>query len=395
MDFSLSDEQRDLRDLVARILSDRVTAERLAALDSGGQWLDREVWQELARSGVLGVPLPEEAGGGGAGFLETHLILQAAGAAVGHLPLWPVLVLGALPVAEFGSPEQRDRLLKPVIAGEGMLTAALSGDGALEATAYRAGSGWRVDGLLGAVPIGQLADRVLVPAAVGHPEGEGRGGDVVVLIVDPRGPGVTVRAQQTVNGEPQAELELAGAEVAEADVLAGPETGRQALGWMLEHAWAGLASLQAGLCDRVVRMSAEYTSGREQFGRPIASFQAVGQRMADAYIDAEAMRLTSLQAAWRLAEGLPATDEVAIAKWWAAEGGHRVLHAAQHVHGGVGVDLDYPLHRFFLAGKQVEFALGPATRHLLRLGSRLAEEPVSVPAGGERSEPEWGAGESR
>jgi alkylation response protein AidB-like acyl-CoA dehydrogenase len=374
MDFSLSDEQRDLRDLVARIVTDRVTPERLAALESGDDWLDREVWREFARAGVLGVSLPEDVGGAGAGFLELHLILEALGASVGHLPVWPTLVLGALPVAAFGTPEQRDRLLRPVIAGESLLTAALSGEGIPEATAQPSGSGWRVDGVLTLVPIAQLATRVLVPADV-----RDRDGAVVVLLVDPGADGVVVRPQLTVNGEPQAELELAGVDVPEADVLAGPDLGRQVLAWTLERAWSGLASLQAGLCERALRMAAEYTSRREQFDRPIASFQAVGQRLADAYIDTEAIRLTALQAAWRLSEGLPAADEVAIAKWWAAEGGHRVLHAVQHVHGGVGVDLDYPLHRYFLAAKQLEFELGTGMGQLLRLGSRMADEP----AGGE------------
>jgi alkylation response protein AidB-like acyl-CoA dehydrogenase len=219
---------------------------------------------------------------------------------------------------------------------------------------------------------------VLVPADV-----RDRDGAVVMLLVDPQAAGVEVRPQLTVDGGPQAELELAGVQVPEADVLAGPDLGRQVLTWTLERAWAGLASLQAGLCERALRMAAEYTSRREQFGRPVASFQAVGQRLADAYIDTEAIRLTALQAAWRLSEGLPAADEVAIAKWWAAEGGHRVLHAVQHVHGGVGVDLEYPLHRYFLAGKQLEFALGSGTDQLLRLGSRLAGEP----AGGEDEVP--------
>ena len=95
----------------------------------------------------------------------------------------------------------------------------------------------------------------------------------------------------------------------------------------------------------------QYTTQREQFGKPIATFQAVGQRAADAYIDAEAVRLTAWQAVWRLAEGLPATSEVAVAKYWADEGAQRVVHAAQHLHGGMGVDRDYPLHRYYLLGQ--------------------------------------------
>ena len=119
-------------------------------------------------------------------------------------------------------------------------------------------------------------------------------------------------------------------------------------------------------------MTAEYTKTREQFERPIATFQAVGQRAADAYIDTEAIRLTAWQAAWRLSEGLPASDEVAIAKFWAADGGQRVAHAAQHLHGGLGIDVDYPLHRYFQWSKAIELTLGSATRQLVRLGASIA-----------------------
>ena len=131
-----------------------------------------------------------------------------------------------------------------------------------------------------------------------------------------------------------------------------------------------------GVCAEALRLTAEYTKTREQFERPIATFQAVGQRAADAYIDTEAVRLTAWQAVWRLSEGLPATESVAIAKFWTAEGGQRVVHAAQHLHGGMGVDRDYPLHRYFLWAKQIELTLGGGTQHLLELGKILADEPV-------------------
>jgi alkylation response protein AidB-like acyl-CoA dehydrogenase len=119
-------------------------------------------------------------------------------------------------------------------------------------------------------------------------------------------------------------------------------------------------------------MTAAYLSEREQFGRPLGKFQAVQQRVADAYIDVEAMRWTMWQASWLIDEGVPASDEVAIAKYWAAEGGHRVLAAAQHLHGGIGVDIEYPLHRYTLGAKHLELTLGGSSRHLARLGASMA-----------------------
>jgi alkylation response protein AidB-like acyl-CoA dehydrogenase len=143
-----------------------------------------------------------------------------------------------------------------------------------------------------------------------------------------------------------------------------------------EFATTALCIEEAGVCASALELTAEYTKTRVQFEKPIATFQAVGQRAADAYVDTEAIRLTAWQAAARLAAGLSASSEVAIAKYWAAEGGQRVVHAASHLHGGVGVDREYPLHRYFLMTKHIELTLGGATEQLLQLGATLAAEPV-------------------
>jgi 3-oxocholest-4-en-26-oyl-CoA dehydrogenase beta subunit len=131
--------------------------------------------------------------------------------------------------------------------------------------------------------------------------------------------------------------------------------------------------VQSGVIERALELTAEHARSRVQFGRPIGSFQAVTQRLADAYIDTEAVRLTMWQAAWLLASGDHAADvAVATAKFWAADAGHRVAHTAVHVHGGVGIDTSYPVHRYFVAAKHNEFALGGATAQLRRIGAALA-----------------------
>jgi alkylation response protein AidB-like acyl-CoA dehydrogenase len=133
-----------------------------------------------------------------------------------------------------------------------------------------------------------------------------------------------------------------------------------------------LCALELGVTARALRMTAEYTTGRQQFDRPIATFQAVAQRAADAYIDVESIRLTTWQAAWQLSEGREAASAVALAKWAAADAGHRVVYAAQHLHGGIGFDKDYPLYRYYLWSKQLELSLGAASHQLVRLGEELA-----------------------
>jgi alkylation response protein AidB-like acyl-CoA dehydrogenase len=374
MDFSLTEEQEATRDLARQILSDRITHERLKELEAGGEGFDRDTWAELAKAGLVGIALPEDAGGSGLGFVALCQLLEEVGRTVAPVPVLPTVVLGALPIAQFGTEEQRQRLLPGVVAGDTVLTAALveTGTDPLHptTTARPDGDSWRVDGVKTLVPAGLTADRILVPAAAGDD------GLIVVLIVDPTANGVMRERQDTTSGIPQARVELDGVHVDGSDVLGDAESGAGIVDWIVERATAAMCSIATGVCEQALRMTAEYTKTREQFERPIATFQAVGQRAADAYIDTEAVRLTALQAAWRLEAGVPAAAEVAVAKFWAADGGQRVVHAAQHLHGGIGVDRDYPLHRYFLWAKELELTLGGATPQLLKLGGILAAEPV-------------------
>jgi alkylation response protein AidB-like acyl-CoA dehydrogenase len=374
MDFSFSEEQDATRDLAQQILDDRATHERLKELEAGGESFDRETWAELAKAGLLGIALPESVGGSGLGFVALSLLLEQVGRTVAPVPVLPTVVLGALPIAEFGTDAQRHALLPGVVAGETVLTAALvelgTDAGHPSTIARRDVDGWVLNGEKTCVPAGLVADRVLVPARAGD------NGSLLVAIVDPTAAGVTRERQDTTTGIPEAHIRFDGVRVDDAGVLGDASSGAAIVEWIVERADTALAAIATGVCERAVEMTAEYTKTREQFERPIATFQAVGQRAADAYIDTEAIRLTALQAAWRLEAGLPAAAEVAIAKFWAADGGQRVVHAAQHLHGGIGVDRDYPLHRYFLWAKHLELTLGGATPQLLKLGAILAAEPV-------------------
>jgi alkylation response protein AidB-like acyl-CoA dehydrogenase len=225
-----------------------------------------------------------------------------------------------------------------------------------------------LDGERTNVPAGLVADTILVPATVTG------SGEVGLFVVPADAPGLGRERQGTTTGTPEARLVLDGVTVG-ADAALGPvDAAGTVVAWLVEHATVAACAVMAGLAAEAVRITGEYTTGREQFGRPIATFQAVGQRAADAYVDAQAIRLTMLQAAWRLAAGAPADREVAIAKYWASAGGQRVVHAASHLHGGIGVDRDYPLHRYFLLAKQLELFLGGSSRQLVALGEILAAE---------------------
>ena len=279
-------------------------------------------------------------------------MLEQVGRTVAPVPVLATTVLGAAPIAEFGTPEQIADHVAPAIAGEKILTAALTerlnpDPTHPTTTAVKDGADWVLTGTKVCVPAGPLADLVLVPADTGVGVG--------VFLVDPEGPGVTMTRQQTTNKDAEGLLEMNGAPAV--DVLGEIGHGEHITQWILERGTVGLCAQQLGVLGKALEMTAEYTKTRVQFDRPIATFQAVGQRMADGYIDVEGVRLTTWQAAWRLSEGLPAATEVEVAKFWAAEAGHRVAHTAVHLHGGMGVDVDYPLHRYFIAAKQIEFTL--------------------------------------
>jgi acyl-CoA dehydrogenase len=375
MDFSFSEEQEAVRELADRIFTDLATHERLREFesDADGDRFDRKLWAELAGAGLLGISLPEDVGGAGLGFLETGLLAEAAGRTAAYVPVIETLAAAAPAIAKFGTDAQRQRWLPGVVAGNTILTTALVELGGTplvpSVVAEPSGDGWKLSGAKPCVPSGLIADAVLVTARV-EPDG------VAVFIVETSAPGVSRERQVANTGRPEAVLTLAGTPVGPDALVGSVESGASIIEWLVQRTTTAISLAQAGAAAASLALVAEYTKTREQFGKPIATFQAVGQRAADAYVDTEAIRLTAWQAAWRLSEGLPADKEVAVAKFWAADGGQRVVHAAVHLHGGVGVDRDYPLHRYFLLTKQYELTLGGATDQLLRLGATLAAEPV-------------------
>jgi 3-oxocholest-4-en-26-oyl-CoA dehydrogenase beta subunit len=359
MDFSLGEAQAELAGLARKILVERDTAER--------QWAD------LAAAGVLAAGLPEPLGGAGLGFLEECSVLAEIGRAVSQVPYLASVVLGAGAIASFGSPDQQRRWAAPAGDGSAVLTAALSeedGDdpSSPSARAERDGGRWRLSGVKTAVPAAARADLMLVPASTAD--------QVAVFLVEPSDNGVTVQPQALTDGADTGRLILDGVALDDSRVLGGRRRGAEIASWLVSRGTVGLCAEQAGVAERALELTAQYARSREQFGRPIGSFQAVAQRLADAYIDVEAVRLTMWQAAWLLAtrqsDDAEVSAAVATAKFWAADAGHRVAHTAVHVHGGMGIDTSYPVHRYFTAAKRAEFTLGGATAQLHRLGDILA-----------------------
>jgi len=358
MDFRFTEEQDALRELAREILENEISPERLKTSEAAGEFFDRQAWARLAETNLLGLAVPEAQGGMGMGFLELCILLVEVGRTVAPLPIVPTLVYGALPIARFGSDAQRDRWLAPVAKGEVILTAAL-GDGPL-VSARRESSELVLDGVRRGVPAAEHAERVLVPAELD--------GEQALVLVDPNRGDVRFESYETSRHEPLATLTLESTRTGtDAAIVA-----EGIVDWLNERALVAAAATQVGVCERALEITVGYLKEREQFGAPLAVLPPIQHRCADCYVALDSLRWLTWQTAWKLAEERPATRDVWATKFWAASAGSLIGTATQHLHGGMGVDMDYPIHRYFLWAKQLELHLGGATPSLVKLGADMA-----------------------
>lgn len=371
MDFALTEDQKSLKDLAALILSENCTDESLRLFSRTGASHDEALWQILADAGLLGLGIAEEDGGTGFGMTEIGLVLEEQGRTLAPVPLYATLVLGARSIVLGGSSEQKRRWLPEIAAGRVVATAALEEphnlDPALPSLrAVPSDGGWIVSGAKTAVPYGAQA-KVAVVSARTDEHG------AIAFLIETGREGLSITDQLTTGGEPHARFDFAEVRITAADLLGAPAEGTTLVDSIVKQARIGLVAMQLGVAESALRRTAEYTSSRIQFGRPIGSMQAAQQRAADGFIDLEAMRSSYLRAVWALDEGIATNAEIAAAKYWAAIGGHRITHSAQHMHGGIGADIDYPVHRYFLRARQIETALGGATPMAAAIGKAIAQ----------------------
>jgi 3-oxocholest-4-en-26-oyl-CoA dehydrogenase beta subunit len=365
MDFNLSEEQTSVRDLAAQIFEGSSPTERVKAVEAADGF-DAELWQALADSDLLGICLPDDVGGSGYGMIEAALVLEQQGRFVAPVPLLGTYA-AAMTIAEFGTSAQR-QLLASVITGSTIIASALAERGANDplaptVVATPTDGGYRLVGAKPSVPFARQSSVLLVSARVADSVG--------VFVVDTSH--VTLYDEVTSSHQPQCSIDLDVVVAADALLGGSDADGRDVLRHLLYRTLAGMAAVQLGVAEEAVKQTAAFVSARQQFGKPLSTFQAVGQRAADAYVDVESMRVTMFQAVWSLAEGFEADSEVLVASWWAKEGGFRVVRACQHLHGGMGADIDYPIHRHFLWGIQNELLFGGASAQLARLGTLIAK----------------------
>ncbi len=316
MDFTPGESQQAVATLAAEVLT---------AADP---------WKELAQAGLLSV------GDDGLGLGDVTTLLTEIGR---HAPQHAMkalaaLMTGALPVARRGSDDLKQAFLPAVASGELLLTASLR-----EASLGSAVSGTAI-GVLHAAE----AHRVLVPVSSG------------VVLIDPRSEGVTLTRTPTSSGQPEYALQMDHVRVA--GVLGGPEC----LEDLRRLAVAGACALIDGAVAGALALTRDHVATRQQFGRPLAEFQAVSQQIADVYIASRTIHLATLSACWRLSEGRDPDADLEVAAFWCAEQASRSVRACHHLHGGLGMDVTYPLHRFSSLVNDLTRYLGGAEYRLER-----------------------------
>lgn len=355
MDFTLDDDLLALRGLAREIFADLATTERVRAAETAPGGVDAELWSALSAAGLTALTVPEEHGGAGLGMAALAVLLEEQGRAVAPVPVWTTAV-AALALGE------RPDLLTAMAAGSARVTLALEeyddhDPAAPGTTAVVTGERWVISGVKAVVPSPTGAGHVLVSATTDT--------GPALFLVAADAPGVRWESTPVTSLDVAGELVLADA----------PAERVGDLGPTLRRARIALAALQLGVAQGAVTLAASYLSEREQFGRPLGSFQAVQHQLADCWIDIGAMRVTLWQAVSDDADGDHSADRATlVASWWRAQSGLDVVHRVQHLHGGIGVDVDYPVHRYFLWGRQLAGTLGGAAATLAELGDVLAEE---------------------
>ncbi|MPY78103.1 MAG: acyl-CoA dehydrogenase [Actinophytocola sp.] len=379
MDFGQDEIARAISGLAGDVL--RAECDPTA---SPGDGFDEGAWAALAKAGLLSLVLPADLDGDGLGIGEVAALLTEVGRRAAAVPALPALALGALTVAQHGTAEQRAALLPGVGDGTTLLTAALSEPGAplpetpaTPATAapailMRSGdhddhdasrstqsSGpWRLTGTKTSVPYATRAHHVLVTATT--PDGVG------VFVLDPHAEGVTLTATPTSTGAAEHTLTLADAP---AERLGTDTTGGTAAA-LRANGVAGALAFGSGALAGALELTTEHLRTRHQFGKPLATFQAVAQQIADVYIAARTVELTATSAIWRLATGRDATEDIDIATYWLTSETLPAVRTCHHLHGGLGVDVTYPLHRYYATLKDLARFLGGAGHRLDALAGK-------------------------
>jgi alkylation response protein AidB-like acyl-CoA dehydrogenase len=367
MDLSLTEEQEMLWKSARDFLTSKVPKTLVREMEEDEKGYVPELWKEMADLGWIGLPFPEAYGGGGFTFLDLVILLEEMGRACLPGPFMSTVILGGMPVAEFGTEEQKKAILPKLCQGQLIMTMALTEPiGRYEAKAVRVGAkaegdGYVISGTKLFVNDANVADKVIVAARTsdkGSPE-EG----ITLFIVDRESAGVSVQVLKTMAGDKQCEFTMDKVKVSKADVLGEVDKGWEIVKKVIEWAALAKAAEMQGGAQQVLEMTIQYGKDRVQFDRPIGSFQAIQHYMADMSIDVDSARVSLHKAAWMLSEGIPCRREISVIKGWLSEAYRRVTAQSHQIHAAIGFTKDHDLELYFRRAKAAELYFGDADFH--------------------------------
>ncbi|MBR1158418.1 acyl-CoA dehydrogenase family protein [Bradyrhizobium elkanii] len=356
MNFDFSDEQKQMRDEARKFLSEQCPPKAVREVLDGKAAYDKALWKGLAEMGFLGVAIPEQFGGAGAGHLELCVIAEEMGRALAPVPFSSTVYLAAEAILIAGSDAQKQKWLPKIAAGEAIGTLALfEGKGNPSPKAIKvAANGGVLNGVKKPVADGAIADFAVVAARTGS---SGRESDISLFIVDLKAGGVEVKSLTNIDlTRGQAEFTFKDAK---AEPLGAAGEGWSVITQVLDRAAVLTAFEQVGGADRALEMGRDYALDRIAFGRPIGSFQAVKHMLADMYVSATLARSNCYYGAWALSTNAGELPEAAAAARISAT--QAFQHCAKNniqVHGGMGFTWEFDCHMYYRRANAVALGLG-------------------------------------
>ena len=375
MDFDLAEEQSMLRTMARNFLGAKCPKKLVREMIEDERGYPAELWKEMAELGWMGLAIPEEYGGAGSNLLDLAILIEEMGRACLPGPFFSTVVLGVLSLLEPGSEQPRKLFLPKLAQGEVLFTLALtesSGNYAADAIKTEAisdGKGsFTLRGTKLFVPDAHVADYIVCAARTRDTAKPDDG--ITLFIVERKSPGVKCSVLKTISGDKQCEVVFDNAEVPEGSVLGETDKGWYYTQRIVEKATAIRCAEMLGGARQVLEMTVSYAKDRAQFGHPIGSFQAIQHALADMFTDVEACSVTTYNAVWRLSAGLPASQEVSMAKALVSEAFKKAATSAHQIHGAVGFTEDHDLPLYFKRAKAWELSLGDAHFHFDKIAAQ-------------------------
>jgi alkylation response protein AidB-like acyl-CoA dehydrogenase len=362
MNLDFTEEQLMLREAARDFLTKKFPKKVVREFEESETGYSPEIWKEMAELGWTGLVFPEKYGGAGMTFLDLAVLLEEMGRACLPGPFFSTVVLGALPVLDFGNEDQKQRYLPRIAGGELIFTLALTEDntrydaGGIRVNAVEDRDEYVLNGVKLFVPDAHVADYMICVARTGI--GDNPEDGITMFIVDMKRPGIKYTLLKTIANDKLCEIVLENVRVSKKDILGEPDRAWSQVERIIERAAAAKCCDMSGSIQQVFEMTLAYAKDRVAFGQPIGSFQAVQHHCANMAIDVNGTMLSAYQAAWKISEGLPCEWEVAVAKAWASAACPRVIALAHQIHGAIGTTMDHDLHYYTRRTKAAESAFG-------------------------------------